>query len=120
VACPLGVYYIFPEGLGSGRRAGQETAFAEFDGINLEPLDGRGEFVDMNGNRVRDRRETVTQAWTRLGLLKPGEKLTHGGYAACVAAAATKLAQEGLLPARLAAYYVKKAAATTLREPEPR
>jgi hypothetical protein len=70
IACPLGTYYIFPPQLEPGRRGGQETAFAAFDGTNLEPLDGRGVFVDMNGNGVRDKRETVTQAWQRLGLLK--------------------------------------------------
>jgi hypothetical protein len=110
VACPLGVYYIFPAALGKGRRAGQETAFAAFDGVNLEPLDGRGELVDMNGNGKRDRRETAAQAWTRLGLLKPGEELTHSKYVSCVTNSAAKLVKEGLLPAKVASHYVKKAA----------
>jgi len=118
IACPLGVYYIFPAALGSDRRAGQETAFAAFDGVNLEPLDGRGEFVDMNGNGVRDKRETITQAWARLGLLKPGEKLTHGKYKTCVINAASKLAKERLLSQKVLAYYKKKASASTIVEPD--
>src|ERR1043166_9186686 len=80
VACPLGVYYIFPPQLDPGRRGGQETAFAAFDGTNLEPLDGRGVFVDMNGSGVRDKRETLSEAWQRIGLLKAGQKLTQAGY----------------------------------------
>lgn len=117
-ACPLGVYHIFPAAHGRSRRSGQETAFAAFDGTNLEPIDGRGEFVDMNGNGRRDRRESVAQAWARLGLLKPGEKLTPGKYVACVANAAARLAEEGLLPQKVVSYYVRKAAATTVREAE--
>jgi len=118
IACPLGVYYIFPAALGSDRRAGQQTAFAAFDGINPEPLDGRGEFVDMNGNGVRDKRETITQAWARLGLLKPGEKLTHNKYNTCVTSAAKKLAEEGLLSRKILAYYKKKAAASIIGDPD--
>lgn len=114
IACPLGVYHIFPRALGKGRRAGQETAFAAFDGVNLEPIDGRGEFVDMNRNGIRDKRETVAQAWTRLGLLKAGEKLTHSKYVSCVANAAAKLAEERLLPPKVVAHYVKKAAASAV------
>ncbi len=118
IACPLGVYYIFPAALGSDRRAGQQTALAAFDGVNLEPLDGRGEFIDMNSNGVRDKRETITQAWVRLGLLKPGEELTHGKYKACVTNSAKKLAEEGLLSGKILAYYKRKAAASTIGEPD--
>ncbi len=114
----MGVYYAFPAALGSGRRASQETAFAAFDGVNLEPLDGRGEFVDMNGNGVRDKRETITQAWARLGLLKPGVKFTHSRYKACVTNSAKKLAEEGLLSRKILAYYKRKAAASTIGEPD--
>ena len=109
VACPLGVYYAMPAVHGTSRRSYQETAFAAFDGADLEPLDGRGQFVDMNGNGIRDKRETAVQAWTRLGLLKPGERLTHGRYVACVANAAANLVEQGLLPPRLLAYYVNRA-----------
>ena len=111
VACPLGVYYAMPAVHGKSRRSYQETGFAAFDGADLEPLDGLGQFVDMNGNGVRDKRETAVQAWTRLGLLKPGERLTLGKYAACVANAAAKLVEQGLLPTRVLAHYVNQAKA---------
>jgi len=116
VACPLGVYYPYPAAQTNLRRAGQETAFAAFDGVNLEPLDARGQLVDMNGNGVRDRRETVAEAWVRLGLLRPGERFTQSAYVACVANAAAKLVAEGLLPPRLLGYYVKRAVASGAAE----
>jgi Alpha/beta hydrolase domain len=119
VACPLGVYYIFPPGLDPGRRGGQETALASFDGANLEPLDGRGLLVDMNGNGVRDKRETVSQAWQRLGLLKPGQKLTQAFYANCVNASASKLVKEGLLPKKVGEFYVEQANKARLPELSP-
>ena len=46
VACPLGVYFAYPPEVDPGRRGGQETAFAVFDGSNLEPLDGLGNYVE--------------------------------------------------------------------------
>ena len=119
VACPLGVYYIFPPAFDPGRRGGQETAFAPFDGTNLEPLDGRGIFVDLNGNGVRDKRETVNQAWQRLGLLKPGQKLNQAAYASCVNGAAAKLVKDGLLPKKVGDFYVEQANKTRLPELSP-
>jgi hypothetical protein len=116
IACPLGVYHAMPATHGTSRRSYQETAFVPFDGGDLEPLDGRGQFVDMNGNGTRDKRETVVQAWTRLALLKAGERLTHGRYAACVATAAAKLVAEGLLPTRVLAHYVNQVKANGVRE----
>jgi len=116
IACPMGVHYVFPAAHGTSRRAFQETAFAAYDGANLEPIDGRGQFVDMNGNGKRDQRETVPQAWTRLGLLKAGERFTHGKYVACVAAAAAKLVDQGFLPPRMLPYYVNRAAASGVGE----
>jgi len=116
VACPLGVYHAMPAVHGTSRRSYQETGFAAFDGADLEPLDGRGQFVDMNGNGVRDKRETLVQAWTRLGLLKAGERLTVGKYTACVANAAAKLVEQGLLPPRLLTHYVSRAAAGGIGE----
>jgi len=110
VACPLGIYFAYPAGVDPDRRGGQETAFAVFDGTNLEPLDSRGNFVDMNGNGVRDQRETPSQAWQRLGLLKAGQKLTPGAYQSCVKAAAERLVKEGLLPAKVGEFYIEKAA----------
>jgi hypothetical protein len=116
VACPLGMHYVFPAQHGTSRRAYQETAFAAYDGVNLEPLDGRGKFVDMNGNGTRDQRENVAQAWTRLGLLKSGERLTQGKYIACVASAAASLVEQGFLPPRILPYYVNRAAASGVGE----
>jgi len=116
VACPLGIRYVFPAAHGTSRRAFQETAFAAFDGVNQEPIDGRGQFVDMNGNGKQDRRESVAQAWTRLGLLKTGERLTRGKYVACVAAAAAKLVDQGFLSPRMLPYYVNRAAASGIGE----
>lgn len=114
VACPLGVYHIFPEVLEDSLRSSQETAFAAFDGINLEPLDGLGKFVDMNGNGVRDRRETVEQAWRRLGLLRREQSFTRPKYVDCVTQAAKALAGDGLLPARVVHHYTRKARETPL------
>jgi hypothetical protein len=116
IACPLGIHYVFAAAHGTSRRAYQETAFAAFDGINQEPIDGRGQFVDMNGNGKRDQRESVAQAWTRLGLLKPGERLTNGKYMACVAAAAAKLVDQGFLPPRMLPYYINRAATSGVGE----
>jgi hypothetical protein len=110
IACPLGVYYAYPPEIDPGRRGGQETAFAPFDGVNLEPLDARGTLIDMNGNGKRDKRESVSQAWQRLALLKPGQKLTAAAYQSCVKEAATKLVKQGLLPAKVGEYYIERSA----------
>ncbi|HEY1265790.1 MAG TPA: alpha/beta hydrolase domain-containing protein [Candidatus Binatia bacterium] len=117
VACPLGVYHVFPLGINPGRRGGQETSLARFDGINQEPLDARGEFVDMNGNGTRDKRENVTQAWQRVGLLKKGETFNRNVYVSCVKAAAGKLVKEGLLPQKVAEDYAEQAAKVSLPDP---
>jgi hypothetical protein len=114
VACPLGVYFAYPPEVDPGRRGGQETAFAAFDGINLEPFDARGNLVDMNGNGVRDKRETLSQAWQRLGLLEPSQNLTATAYQSCVKNAAATLVKAGLLPAKVGEYYVQKAVKTRL------
>jgi hypothetical protein len=63
----------------------------------------------MNGDGVRDKRETVSQAWQRLGLLKPGHKLTQAAYASCVNAATSKLVKEGLLPKKVGEFYAERA-----------
>ncbi len=116
VACPLGVYHVFPLGVNPGRRGGQETSLARFDGVNPEPLDARGELVDMNGNGKRDQRETVSEAWRRLGLLKKGETFNRNVYVSCVKTAAGKLVKEGLLPQKVAEYYAEHAATMPLGE----
>lgn len=115
-ACPLGVYYTFPPEVDPGRRGGQETALARFDGVNLEPLDGRGELVDMNGNGQRDQRETQTQAWLRLGLLKPGQRFSAAAYQKCVKDAVVSLQREGLLLKSAGEYYLEQAMRRSLAQ----
>jgi len=107
VACPLGLYYQYPPGRGESGIS--RTGFASFDGQSLEPLDGRGVFVDMNLNRYLDHRESVDQAWHRLGLLKPGETFSRSRYQACVEAAVDKLKQEKLITERVATHYIQQA-----------
>ncbi|MFB3108803.1 MAG: alpha/beta hydrolase domain-containing protein [Candidatus Binatia bacterium] len=107
VACPRGLYYPYPasrEGGGIGT-----TGFAAFDGKSLEPYDGRGIFVDMNLNRYLDYRESLEQAWHRLGLLKPDERFTRSTYRACVEDAVAKLQSENFISARVAAMYIEEA-----------
>src|SRR5262249_11057999 len=72
-ACPLGVYYAMPAVHGTSRRSYQETGFAAFDGADLEPLDGRGQFVDMNGNGILDRRGWPGRRRARPGPAQTGE-----------------------------------------------
>jgi len=109
VACPLGVYYSYPEST-SGT-----TAFAAFTGAGLEPLDAKRVFVDMNRNGVWDSRETPTEAWRRLGLLQKSESLTGERYIACVQGAADQLRRDGFLSEETAASYVRLAAAVDLQ-----
>jgi hypothetical protein len=103
IACPLGVYYSYPEST-SGT-----TSFAAFTGDGLEPLDGRKVFVDMNRNGVWDARETPTDAWRRLGLLQKNEQLTREKYVACVQRSAEQLRSAGFFSDRTAASYVERA-----------
>ncbi|HZU04560.1 MAG TPA: alpha/beta hydrolase domain-containing protein [Chloroflexota bacterium] len=117
VACPTGVYYVFPEGVDPGRRGTQLTAFAAYDGASLEPLDSRGFLVDMNHNGIRDQRETISQAWQRRlhegetsGVLAPGETLTPQQYVSCVERAASELVAQRLLSREALAYYLEQAA----------
>ena len=112
VACPLGVYYSYPEST-SGT-----TAFAAFTGAGIEPLDAKKVFVDMNRNGVWDYRETPTAAWRRLGLLQPSESLTREKYVACIERAADRLLKDGFFPAETAASYVEAAKGTNLT-PKP-
>jgi hypothetical protein len=99
VACPLGVYFPYPND-GEGN-----TSFAAFTGTGLEPRDQKNAFIDMNRNGIWDRRESVPEAWRRLGLLKPGQAFTREVYVACVTAAANRLQQEGFFSAATARRY---------------
>jgi hypothetical protein len=108
IACPLGVYYNYPETV-SGT-----TAFAAFTGKGLEPLNAKNVWVDMNRNGVWDYRETATQAWQRLGLLKAGDTLTRDKYVACVQAAANTLRSGGFVSDTTVAGYVAQAKSVDL------
>jgi hypothetical protein len=104
-ACPLGQYYPFPH----AHTQGSVTGFAPYDGKSLEPLDGRGVFVDMNKSGVRDRVETVTEAWRRLGLLKPGESFSREKYVGCYQSATAKLRKENFITEKVEAKYLEDA-----------
>jgi len=103
IACPLGVYYNYPETVSGA------TAFAAFTGKGIEPLNGKNIWIDMNRNGVWDYRETPSQAWRRLGLLKAGENLTREKYVACVQGAADALRKDGFISDTTAAGYVAQA-----------
>jgi len=108
VACPLGVYYPWPK-YGSG-----ETSYAAFTGQGIEPIDKQGVYVDMNRNGLWDFRETPSQAWQRLGLLRAGQTLTRARYASCIHDAAEKLHRQGFFSAATVSLYAKKAQARNL------
>ncbi len=103
IACPLGVYYNYPETV-SGT-----TAFAAFTGKGLEPLNAKNVWIDMNRNGVWDYRETPTDAWRRLGLLRPTETLTSEKYVACVQSASDALRKEGFFSDKTVEGYVSRA-----------
>ncbi len=68
----------------------------------------------MNLDRDFGYRESVDQAWHRLGLLNPGEKFSRSKYPECVEAAVGKLEQEKLITERVAARYVQQASVVDL------
>jgi hypothetical protein len=111
VACPLGVYHLPTPGSGS-------IALAAFTGNGMEPLEpgpGNQAFVDMNRNGVWDQRETVEQAWTRLGLLKKGETLTRDNYVACTQAAVEALRKDGFISEKNGAAFIAQAKTADLQ-----
>jgi hypothetical protein len=112
VACPLGVYFPYPA------TTSGTTSFAAFTGQGLEPLDANNVFADMNRNGVWDARETPTQAWRRLGLLRRDESLTRERYVACVQAAAEDLRRNGFFSDETARGYAERARAADI-EPRP-
>lgn len=112
VACPLGVYHQYPSDRGAGGRGW--TGFAPFTGQGVEPLDGRGVFVDMNANGVWDFREAPAEAWQRLGLLRRGEPLSRAAYVRCMTAAAEQLREEGFFSRETARWYAAQAEVTPL------
>jgi len=112
VECPLGVYYSYP--LSLGERGAGSTAFATFDDTSLEPLDSRGVFVDMNRNGYHDYRESVTEAWQRLDLLKSGEKFSRDKYVNCVKAVAAQLSNDNFITQKVANLYIEHASKARL------
>ncbi len=111
VACPLGIYHQYPPGRGGPG----STFLATFTGSDeLEPLDSRGVFIDMNNNGIRDHRETPTQAWRRLGLLRENETLTQEKYGACVYDAVERLRKDGFFTSKTAQWYVENAKKVSL------
>jgi hypothetical protein len=122
VACPTGAFHPFPVSAGADGQG--TTGFAPFTGEGLEPADGRGavktgednwfyNFVDMNRNGARDFRETMTQAWRRLGLIRPGETFSREKYAACIQQAVDKLLAEKFILPRTAQFYLDQAKTMT-------
>ncbi len=131
IACPSGVYYEFPKGVTAPGRTGFAAYLSEprpainadtmelppgFEESWLEPLDSRGRPLDMNGNLVRDTRESLSQAWQRrgregkrYGVLGPGETLTHDAYVSCVSRVTAELSKQNLLSEAAALHYVQEA-----------
>jgi len=131
IACPIGVYYNFPK----GSRRSDPTAFEPylkdskpsinastqalpegFDEKWLEPINEFGYLVDMNGNGVRDTKESITEAWQRraregyrTGVLGSDEVLTHEKYVSCVCDVATNLYNQGFLSGNAMTHYIEKA-----------
>jgi hypothetical protein len=116
-ACPLGQYYPFPALRGNNSGSAGVTSFQAYDGAGLEPLDGQLMYVDMNRNGRRDSRETITQAWRRLGLLGEHESFGRAKYVACVQDATAKLRKENLLTDEVVRLYVEEAGKTELPMP---
>ena len=66
----------------------------------------------MNLNRYQDHRESVEEAWHRLGLLKPAENFSRAKYQACVEASVAKLQQEKFISEQVAGMYIQQASET--------
>jgi hypothetical protein len=66
----------------------------------------------MNRNGYRDFKETMTQAWRRLGLIKPTETFNRAAYTTCVQKAVDKLLADRLITAKTAEFYKEDAATT--------
>jgi Alpha/beta hydrolase domain len=113
LACPMGVYY-------TTTTTATSIAFAPYTGNGLEPLNEEKIFVDMNRNGVWDRRESLQQAWSRIGLLKPGESVTREKYVACVQQSADALRRDGFFSEKTAAEYIDTAKKIDLQPQEIR
>ena len=113
LACPMGVYY-------TTTTTATSIAFAPYTGSGLEPLNEEKIFVDMNRNGVWDRRESLQQAWLRLGMLKPGETVTREKYVACVQQSAEALRRDGFFSEKTASEYIDAARKVDLQPQEIR
>ena len=127
VACPTGIYYEFPAGVQrvgvTGFQAYLESlppvsssGPSHLDQEALEPMDRRGYPVDMNHNGIRDRLETLTEAWQRrqkegerYGTLEADEPFTHTRYLSCVRSVATELFEQRLLSRDAMLNYIQQA-----------
>jgi hypothetical protein len=115
-ACPLGVHHIWSTPSGSQ----SSTGFTAFTGKGLEPFDRRGRegddifsfynYVDMNNNTYRDRIETMTEAWRRLGLILQSETFTRAAYQACVRKSVDGLLKDRFISSKTAKWYTDQAA----------
>ena len=65
--------------------------------------------MDVNGDGKRGKRETVTEAWRRLGLLKANETFDRTKYVSCVQQSAAGLRKDGFITQKVADLYVKEA-----------
>lgn len=104
VACPVGVYFQYPRSRGASGIG--LTGFASFDAQLLEPLDGRGVFVDMNRNSFQDYRESMAEAWRRMGLLAKEQNLDREQYVNCVKRSVDALVEDRLLSPVIGAQYL--------------
>jgi hypothetical protein len=73
----------------------------------------------MNRNGVWDRRETPTQAWQRLGLLKKDEVLSREKYVACITQVSNALVEQGFFSRETARRYAREAERTDLAPKSP-
>ncbi len=136
VACPTGIYYEFPAGFQrvgvtgfqaylDGRSPASSSGLSHFDEEALEPMDGRGYPVDMNHNGIRDRVETLAEAWQRrrkegkrYGTLETDETFTHARYLDCVRSVATELFEARLLSRDAMLDYIQKATDSRTGQPD--
>ena len=72
--------------------------------------------MDMNHNGIRDRRETLTEAWQRrrkegenFGILAQDEAFTQTHYLNCVRSVATELFEQRFLSRSAMLDYIQKA-----------
>ena len=117
ISCPTGVYHINPAGQGGGQG---NTGFMPFTGKGLEPVDRRGivpseednhfyNYVDLNHNGVRDFVENMTEAWRRIGYLKPNEKFNRERYSVCVKNSVDRLIVEKFFKPKTGDLYKEQA-----------